>query len=101
MKMLPAVGTCIGTQSGSFDSLQLIRSDAESGRAEWKQIPRFIGNVSSYKKWAELLESRDVRPKQARWCLGREKNVSIFGMKHRLASVPLNLGPKTDAIFVV
>jgi hypothetical protein len=29
MKMLPAVGTCIGTRSGSFDSLQLIRSDAE------------------------------------------------------------------------
>ncbi len=32
-----------------------------------KQIPRFVGNISSYKKWTELLESRGVRPRQARY----------------------------------
>jgi hypothetical protein len=32
-----------------------------------KQIPRFVGNVSSYRKWMELLESRVVRPRQARY----------------------------------
>lgn len=31
-----------------------------------KQIPRIVGNVSSYKKWTELLESRAVRPRRAR-----------------------------------
>jgi hypothetical protein len=40
-----------------------------------KQIPRFIGNVSRYSKWTELLESRVVRPRQARWCLAREKGL--------------------------
>ena len=32
-----------------------------------KQIPRFVGNVSSYKEWTELLESNGVRPRQARY----------------------------------
>jgi hypothetical protein len=31
---------------------------------ERKADPRFVGNVSSYKKWTELLESRTVRPRQ-------------------------------------
>jgi hypothetical protein len=41
-----------------------IRNPFELSLSE-KQIPRFIGNVSSYRKWTELLESGGVRPRQA------------------------------------
>ncbi len=32
-----------------------------------KQIPRFVGNVSSWKQRMDLLESGFVRPRQARY----------------------------------
>jgi hypothetical protein len=46
-------------ESNVFNSFELPLSE--------KQIPRFVGNVSSYKKWTELLESRAVRSRQARY----------------------------------
>ena len=45
-------------ESNVFNPFELTLSE--------KQIPRLVGNVSSYKKWTELLESRGVRPRQAR-----------------------------------
>jgi hypothetical protein len=41
-----------------FNGLELALSE--------KQIPRFVGIVSSSKYWRELLESSVVRPRQAR-----------------------------------
>ena len=48
-----------------------------------KQIPRFVGNISSLKKWTELLESSAVRPRLARYqaALRPDKNCSII-LKH-------------------
>ena len=43
-------------ESNAFNPFELSLSE--------KQIPRFIGNVSSWKKWTELLESRGVCPRE-------------------------------------
>src|ERR1700687_1747675 len=59
---------------------------------ERKQIPRFVGNVSSEKKRMEWLESRAVRPRQARYqaalrpdmkCTIDSKALSDFTAIHR------------------
>lgn len=49
----------------------------------------------------ELLESRVVRPRQARWCLGRENNLLILRMKRRFAIRAAKFWLETVAIFVV
>ena len=52
---------CVRTvpESNVFNRFELSLSE--------KQIPRFVGNVSSWKKKMERLESRAVRPRQARY----------------------------------
>src|SRR5260370_10937157 len=62
-RMLRTAASCASTvpESNAFNPFELSLSE--------KQIPRFVGNVSSYKKWTELLESRGVRARQARFAV--------------------------------
>ena len=47
---------------------------------ERKQIPRFVRNISNWKKWMESLESIGVRPSQAFERIGLTLSKNMKGL---------------------